>query len=207
MQGSRKRCGRWRRGSSADGAARHRNGALANRSSAGFCLGYVHATGILVRPWQWRACAEKGSDCGRDALRLSDVGDLAAANAFLPKDLAGHNARFAVMSENEADAHVSCAGEVKPGRGAAPFTTAVTLRGFGAVVQPTALHRPDGRSTAPCATRRNRDRRDLSRPQRRVTARRGSRTLQGPRPGPDSDGAGCSILTHRSGDHVRSQLA
>jgi hypothetical protein len=46
------------------------------------------------------------------ALRLSDVGDLAAANAFLPKDLAGHNARFAVMSENEADAHVACAGEV-----------------------------------------------------------------------------------------------
>ena len=72
MQGIWKRCGRWRRGSSADGAARHRNGALANRSSAGFCLGYVHATGILVRPWQWRACAEKGSDCGRDALRLAD---------------------------------------------------------------------------------------------------------------------------------------
>jgi hypothetical protein len=46
------------------------------------------------------------------ALRLSDVGDLAAANAFLPKDLAGHNARFAVMYENEADAHVACAGEV-----------------------------------------------------------------------------------------------
>lgn len=106
MQGSRKRCGRWPRGSSADGAARHRNGALANRSSTGFWLGYVHATGILVRHWRWRACAKKGSEeetlCGwliegwlwhvakgraerlfqalQDrpvkALRLSDVGDL-----------------------------------------------------------------------------------------------------------------------------------
>ena len=75
--------------------------------------------GWLIEGWLWHVAKGRAEglfqalqDRPVKALRLSDVGDLAAANAFLPKDLAGHNARFAVMSENEADAHVACAGEV-----------------------------------------------------------------------------------------------
>ena len=39
------------------------------------------------------------------ALRLADIGDIDAANAFLPGYLEGHNARFAVTPEDPADAH------------------------------------------------------------------------------------------------------
>lgn len=45
------------------------------------------------------------------ALRLSGIDDMAAANAFLPAYLAGHNARFAVLPEDAADAHVPYRGD------------------------------------------------------------------------------------------------
>ncbi len=45
------------------------------------------------------------------ALRLAGIDNLAAANAFLRGYLAGHNSRFAVVPEDEGDAHVSDAGD------------------------------------------------------------------------------------------------
>ncbi|MDR2189614.1 MAG: ISNCY family transposase [Azonexus sp.] len=45
------------------------------------------------------------------AIRLSGIGDLAAANSFLPGYLAEHNARFAVAPEEGEDAHVPYAGD------------------------------------------------------------------------------------------------
>jgi hypothetical protein len=45
------------------------------------------------------------------ALRLSGINDLAAANAFLPGYLTGHNTRFAVMPDDAEDAHTPCRGD------------------------------------------------------------------------------------------------
>lgn len=45
------------------------------------------------------------------ALRLAGIDNLAAANAFLPGYLASHNSRFAVVPEDEGDAHVPYAGD------------------------------------------------------------------------------------------------
>ena len=80
-----------------DSGARERGKAAV--SVAAGCQGVVRLLQIL-------------QDRPVEALRLSDVGDMAAANAFLRGDLACHNARLAVMPEDEADAHVPCAGEV-----------------------------------------------------------------------------------------------
>ena len=44
-------------------------------------------------------------------MRLAGINDLAAANAFLPGYVAGHNTRFAVVPEDEDDAHVPYAGD------------------------------------------------------------------------------------------------
>ena len=137
MQGTRKHCGRWRRGRQPT----VRQGVetvpwriyQVSDSGSGTCTlpGFWSDTGSgvlarrrvqiaeetlcgwLIEGWLWHVAkgrAERLFHALQDrpvkTLRLSDVGDLAAANAFMPKDLAGHTARFAVMSENEADAHV-----------------------------------------------------------------------------------------------------
>jgi transposase len=45
------------------------------------------------------------------ALRLAGISDMAAANAFLPSYLAGHNARFAIVPEDGEDAHAPYRGD------------------------------------------------------------------------------------------------
>lgn len=45
------------------------------------------------------------------ALRLADIGDMAAANVFLGQYLAEHNARFAVAPADNTDAHTAYVGD------------------------------------------------------------------------------------------------
>ena len=53
-----------------------------------------------------------------------------------------------------------CGTGDRPGAEPHPSPLLLTPEGVAAVVQPAALHRPDGRSIAPCTARRNRDRHD-----------------------------------------------
>ncbi|MGH8583720.1 MAG: hypothetical protein ACREWG_13260 [Gammaproteobacteria bacterium] len=60
------------------------------------------------------------------ALRLSGIGDIDAANAFLPGDL--HNARFAVTPEDPADPTRPIPARAKRWRGSAPSITGARSR-------------------------------------------------------------------------------
>lgn len=74
-------------------------------------LGSLDITGIQALTPQAKGRIERLFQTLQDrlvkALRLARIGDLAAANAFLPAYLAGHNARFAIAPEAAEDAHAS----------------------------------------------------------------------------------------------------
>ncbi len=74
-------------------------------------LGSLGITGIQALTPQAKGRIERLFQTLEDrlvkALRLARIGDLAAANAFLPAYLAGHNARFAIAPETAEDAHAA----------------------------------------------------------------------------------------------------
>lgn len=77
-------------------------------------LGRLGITGIQALTPQAKGRVERLFQTLQDrlvkALRLAGINDLAAANAFLPKHMEGHNARFAEAPQNGEDAHQAYRG-------------------------------------------------------------------------------------------------